>query len=75
MPSTTTDSPVDTLLAAATLLGTAATLHHAAARAADLVIQSNNTRRIREINHLMQLMTNDLNKLTDGAPSAPTVES
>ena len=72
---TTTDSPVDTLLAAATLFGTSATLLHAAARATDLVIQSNNTRRIREINHLMQLMTNDLNKLTDPAPSEPTVES
>ena len=69
LPSTTTDSPVDTLLAAATLLGTAATLHHAA----DLVIQSNNTRRIRQMNHLMELIGRDLNKLTDGAPSEKRV--
>ena len=69
MPTTT--DPVDTILDAATLLGTAATLHHAA----DLVIQSHNTRRIRQMNYLMELMGRDLNKLTDGAPYEPTVES
>ena len=45
LPSTTTDTPVDTLMAAATILGTAASLHSATARATEIAIKRPTRRR------------------------------
>ena len=70
-----TDSPIEPILATASLLGRAAALHHAVARTVDLVVQTGNTQRIREVTHLLDLMTRDLLKLPGPAPAGHTVES
>ena len=65
MPPTTTDTPVDTLLARATLFGTAAGLHLATARATEIALKTNKARTMRAVNHIMMLMTHELNQLPD----------
>ena len=76
MPPTTTDRPLDTVVAIANILGTAAGLHLATARATEIAIKTNKVTTMRAVEHTMMLMSRELTQVPDlGTPPPRTVES
>ena len=62
MPRTTTDTPIDTLYAAAEILATSAAMHRATATATEIAITSGAAQVIRLVNNTLRLMTLSLEK-------------